>query len=50
MRFEDGKVEITVGKSGSLDQEDPADDGLVIDLSDSGSANQDASPSPIAGN
>jgi hypothetical protein len=50
VRLEDGKVEITVGKSGSLAQEDQADDDIVIDLSDSGSADKDVSPSPIAGN
>jgi hypothetical protein len=50
VRFDNGKVEITVGKSEVEDQEESTDDGLIIDLSDSGSTNQDVSPSPIVGN
>jgi hypothetical protein len=50
VRFDNGKVEITVGKSEVQDQEESTDDGLIIDLSDSGSTNQDVSPSPIVGN
>ncbi len=61
VRFEDGKVEITVGKSGSLDQEDQADDDIVIDLSDGavipasggsdkGSEPEESNRSPVAGN
>ena len=61
VRFDNGKVEITVGKSGSLDQEDQADDDIVIDLSDGavipasggsdkGSEPEESNRSPVAGN